>query len=102
MIIGFLLYKVVYIDGYLELNSLVNILQRIIRQDNEDLKPGIYRALAKAKKVNTTSMDDEKVDELVRKTLKEFSRIGWADLDGDDFDLLPLFFSDFLKYTVII
>ena len=90
VIVGFMLYKIMFIDGYVELNSLV-ALQKMIRQDYEDIKPGIYRALAKAKKVNTTEMDDQKVDDVVEKALREFSRIGWIEWDGHVFDILPSF-----------
>lgn len=90
VIVGFLLYKIVFIDGYLELNSL-NALQKAIRQDYEDIKPGIYRALAKAKKPNTTELDDNKVSEIVEKALREFSRIGWIELIDQNFEILPAF-----------
>jgi len=90
VIVGFILYKIVFIDHYIELNS-VAALQKTIRQDYEDIKPGIYRALAKAKKINTTQMDDQKVDDLLEKALKEFARIGWIDLDGQMFEILPSF-----------
>lgn len=90
VIIGFLLYKIIFIDGYVELDSLTR-LQQLIRQDNEDIKPGIYRALAKAKKINTTQLDDDKVDEIILKAMREFSKIGWIELDGDRFSTLPSF-----------
>ena len=90
VIVGFMLYKIVYLDGYIELNTLP-ALQRKIRQDYEDIKPGIYRALAKAKRLNTTQMDDAKVDDVIEKALREFSRIGWIHWDGDVFDILPSF-----------
>ncbi len=50
VIIGFMLHKILYIDGMIEVNTLP-ALQRTIRQEYEDIKPGIYRALAKAKKI---------------------------------------------------
>lgn len=90
VIVGFMLYKIVFIDGYIELDSLP-ALQRMIRQDYEDIKPGIYRALAKARKVNTTEMDDQKVNDVVEKALREFSKIGWIALEGQNFDILPSF-----------
>ncbi|QEL02965.1 hypothetical protein FKG96_19775 [Olivibacter sp. LS-1] len=90
VIIGFILYKIVFIDGYIELDSLP-ALQRMIQQDYEDIKPGIYRALAKARKVNTTEMDDQKVNDVVEKALREFSKIGWIALEGQNFDILPSF-----------
>ncbi|KEO73670.1 condensin complex protein MksE [Anditalea andensis] len=90
VIVGFMLYKIVFIDGYIELDSLP-ALQRMIRQDYEDIKPSIYRALAKARKVNTTEMDDQKVNDVVEKALREFSKIGWITLEGQNFDILPSF-----------
>ena len=90
VIVGFMLYKIVYIDNYIELNTL-STLQKMIRQDYEDIKPGIYRALAKAKKIHTTQMDDEKANDMTEKALREFARIGWIHLDGDVFDILPSF-----------
>ncbi|OJU74606.1 MAG: hypothetical protein BGO09_04610 [Bacteroidetes bacterium 47-18] len=90
VIVGFMLYKIVFIDGYIELDSLP-ALQRMIRQDYEDIKPGIYRTLAKARKVNTTEMDDQKVNDVVEKALREFSKIGWITLEGQNFDILPSF-----------
>lgn len=90
VIVGFMLYKIVYVDGYLELNSLA-ALQKKIRQDYEDIKPDIYRALAKAKKVNATEMDDQKVDDVIEKALKEFSKVGWIEWDGEVFNILPSF-----------
>lgn len=90
VIVGFMLYKIVFIDGYIELDSLP-ALQRMIRQDYEDIKPGIYRALAKARKVNTTEMDDQKVNDVVEKAMREFSKIGWIVLEGQSFDILSSF-----------
>jgi chromosome condensin MukBEF MukE localization factor len=90
VIVGFMLYKIVFIDGYIELDSLP-ALQRMIRQDYEDIKPGVYWALAKARKVNTTEMDDQKVNDVVEKALREFSKIGWIALEGQNFDILPSF-----------
>ena len=90
VIIGFMLYKIVYIDQYIELDSL-SILKRMIRQDYEDLKPGLYRTLAKAKNVNTTEVDDDRLDEIVDKAMKEFAKIGWVALEEERFDVLPSF-----------
>jgi chromosome condensin MukBEF MukE localization factor len=90
VIVGFLIYKIVFLDGYLELNS-ISTLQKIVRQDYEDLKPGIYRVLAKARREKSTQMDDEKVDKLIVDALEEFHKIGWVKLDGTAFDTLPAF-----------
>ncbi|MBS0647337.1 MAG: hypothetical protein JSR97_12225 [Verrucomicrobia bacterium] len=90
VIIGFMLHKILYIDGMIEVNTLPS-LQRTIRQEYEDIKPGIYRALAKAKKIKTTEIDDQKVDDMVEKALRDFAKIGWIELDGLLFEPLPSF-----------
>ncbi len=90
IIVGFMLYKIVFIDGYLELNS-VKQLQRLIRLEYENLKPGLYRTLAKAKKINPTKMNDDSLDKVVADALKEFHKIGWIILDDDHFDTWPAF-----------
>lgn len=90
IIVGFMLYKIVFIDSYLELHS-VKQLQRLIRLEYEDLKPGLYRTLAKAKRINPTRMNDDNLDKVVSDALKEFNKIGWIKLDNDYFDTWPAF-----------
>lgn len=85
VIVAFMLYKIVFIDGYVELHS-VKQLQRLIRLEYEDLKPGLYRTLAKAKRTNPTRMNDDSLDKIVHDALREFSKIGWVALDNDYFD----------------
>jgi hypothetical protein len=88
IIIGFLIYKVIYIDQNLELSS-VRLLQETIRKDYEELKGDLYRLIAKAKKENPSQMNDKSMDDTVMKALKEFNKIGWISLDGDTFDPNP-------------
>ncbi|MGD1843060.1 MAG: hypothetical protein ACFB0B_19520 [Thermonemataceae bacterium] len=90
VIVAFMVYKIIYIDGYVDLSS-VSKLQKIIRHDYEDLKPDLYRTLAKAKKDKTTKVHDENIDKIVSDALKEFAKIGWIILDNDTFDPLPAF-----------
>lgn len=90
VIVAFMLYKIVFIDGYLELHS-VRQLQRLIRLEYEDLKPGLYRTLAKAKRTNPTRMNDDALDKIISDALREFSKIGWITLDDDTFDTWPAF-----------
>jgi len=90
VIIGFLLYKIIYIDMNIELNS-VKKLQKIIRQDYEDLKPGIYRTLAKVQRDRPNPMDDEKVDKIIIDALQEFNKIAWITLVDDHFEVLSSF-----------
>ncbi|MEQ9299648.1 MAG: hypothetical protein RIF33_13830 [Cyclobacteriaceae bacterium] len=90
VIVAFMVYKIIFIDGYIDLSS-VSKLQKVIRQDYEDLKPSLYRTLAKAKREKTTKINDESIDKVVSDALKEFSKIGWITLDDDTFDPLPAF-----------
>ncbi|MET4138434.1 hypothetical protein [Pedobacter sp. UYP1] len=90
VIIGFLLFKVIYIDGYIELNT-VSRFQRMVRLDYEELKPGIYRILAKARRDKNTQMDDERVDKIIADAMDEFRKIGWIVFEGEVFDVMPSF-----------
>ena len=74
----------------IELNS-VKKLQKIIRQDYEDLKPGIYRTLAKVQRDRPNPMDDEKVDKIIIDALQEFNKIAWITLVDDHFEVLSSF-----------
>jgi chromosome condensin MukBEF MukE localization factor len=90
IIVGFMLYKIVFIDGYIELGS-VKSLQRMLRQDYEELKPGLFRVLAKAKGINITQMNQDKLDAVVESALKAFHKIGWVELNDDAFEILDSF-----------
>lgn len=90
VIVGFLIYKLIFIDGNLELNS-VNQLKRMLRQEYEELKPGIYRVLAKVRKEKINQMDEEKVNKIIDNALSEFNKISWITLQEDHFDTLPAF-----------
>ncbi|WP_270516597.1 condensin complex protein MksE [Sanguibacteroides sp. AM78-02pH3A] len=90
IIVGLLLYKVYYNDCNIELNSLSKF-QRIIKLDYPDLKPGIIKTLAKAKKEKATQFNDEKIDACIKNAFDEFSKIKWIEMDGDSFEILPSF-----------
>jgi hypothetical protein len=90
IIVGLLLYKIYYNDCNIELNSLSKF-QRIIRLDYPDLKPGIVRTLAKAKKEKSTEFNDDKINNCIKNAFDEFSKIKWIEMDGDSFEILPSF-----------
>jgi chromosome condensin MukBEF MukE localization factor len=90
IIVGFLLYKVVFIDKNIGLSS-VRKFQETLRRDYEDLKPDLYRLLAKTKRENASQYNDQKLDDIVMETLKEFDKIGWVSLDEDELDIFPAF-----------
>lgn len=91
IIVGLLLYKVYFIDCNLELNSLKKF-QKIIRVDYPDLKPGIVRILAKAKRERATKLNDDKVDSIIRSAFDEFRKMSWISMENEDtFEMLPSF-----------
>lgn len=90
VIVGFLVYKIVYIDRNIELNS-VRKLQNMISRDYETLRPGLYKLIAKIKKEKVTEMNNEKVDFVVLDALREFDKLGWINLENDFFDINPSF-----------
>ena len=85
-----MLHKIIYIDNYIELSS-VTAFQRMIRQDYEEFKQGLFRVLAKAKGVNITQMNHDKVDTIVINALKAFDKLGWLELSEESFEVLPSF-----------
>jgi hypothetical protein len=102
LIIGFMIYKIIFIDGYVELES-IKALQKMIRQDYEELKAGLYKVLAKAKRINITQMDEEKVDDIILKALRAFEDLGWIELDEQlfyplaSFQRLPKLYGDYIN-----
>lgn len=90
VIIGFMLYKAVYIDHNIELSS-VKAFQRTLRQDYEEFKDGLFRILAKAKGANITQMNEDKMNSIVVSAMKAFEKLGWIELQEDNFEILPSF-----------
>lgn len=90
VIIGFIIYKIFFIDKQIDVVSIKG-LQKKIRIDYEDLKPGIYRLIAKSRNTNPGNLNDEAIDSTVESALKEFKKIGWVKLTDNEFDLLPAF-----------
>ena len=92
VLIGFLLYKVIFIDRNIEL-SIVREFQETLRRDYEELKPDLYRLLAKIKRENALQFNDDKFDGLVLDALQEFDKIGWLTMstNNEEFDILPAF-----------
>ncbi len=90
IIIGFILYEIIYINKEIDLNS-ISELQKKIRTDYEDIKPGIYRLIAKSKNKNPGKINDDTIDNTVKSALKEFDKIGWVTITDNNFELLPAF-----------
>ncbi|GAB4012049.1 hypothetical protein GCM10028808_27220 [Spirosoma migulaei] len=90
VVVGFLLYKVHFIDLQIDLDSVARF-QKTIREDYEELKPLIYEKLAHVTRKKPGEIDDEKVNNVISAAIKEFAKIGWIDLQDDYFDILPAF-----------
>lgn len=90
IIIGLIMYKIIYFDGNLELNSSSE-LQRKITLDYDQYKTGLLRLIAKSSDKAKLQGDDEDIDKVVEAALRQFARLGWIQLNGDHFEPLPSF-----------
>ena len=90
IIVAFLLYKVIYNDLQIELDS-VKRFQKMIREEYEDIKTLVYEKLAQVTRKKPSDMDDEKLNGIILSAMREFSRIGWILLENDYFETLPAF-----------
>ena len=90
VIIGFIIYKIIYIDKEIDLNSVQKLKEKI-RIEYEDYKPGIYRLIAKSRNITPGNLNDGAIDITIQSALEEFRKIGWIELNKDEFSLLPAF-----------
>jgi hypothetical protein len=90
VIIGFMIYKIIYIDRNFDLTS-VKGLQSAILRDYEELTGDLYRLLAKLRRTNATAFGSTKVSDIVVDALKEFKKLGWVTMEEDFFDVMPSF-----------
>lgn len=90
VIIGFLIYKIIFIDRNFDIES-VKKLQITIQTDYEELKDDLYRLLARLRRTGSTELGDNRVAEIVLDALKEFKKLGWVVLEEDFFDVMPSF-----------
>jgi len=90
VLIGFIIYKIVFIDKEIDLDSVQRLKEKI-RIDYEQYKPGLYRLIAKSKNTNPGNVNDNALDSNVQSALEEFRKIGWITMDKDEFSLLPAF-----------
>lgn len=90
VIIGFIIYKIIYIDKEIDLDSVQKLKEKI-RIEYEDYKPGIYRLIAKSRNITPGNLNDNAIDTTIQSALEEFRKIGWIELSKDDFGLLPAF-----------
>ncbi|MDV7695473.1 hypothetical protein N6B72_00950 [Chryseobacterium soli] len=90
VIIGFIIYKIIYIDKEIDLDSVQKLKEKI-RIEYEDYKPGIYRLIAKSRNITPGNLNDSAIDTTIQSALEEFRKIGWIELSKYDFGLLPAF-----------
>ncbi|WP_407268061.1 condensin complex protein MksE [Tenacibaculum maritimum] len=90
VIIGFIIYKILFIDNEVDLDSVQKLKEKI-RNDYIDYKDGIYRLIAKSRNTTPGNLNDDAIDSTVQTTLEEFKKIGWIELDKDEFNPLPAF-----------
>ncbi|MEQ3656536.1 MAG: hypothetical protein ABNH00_11785 [Dokdonia sp.] len=89
LIIGFIIYKVIFFDGNIELNSIA-LLKKKITLDYEEYEEGLLRLIAKSTDGGgKLSEDDVQIDKVVDRTLSQFKKIGWVELKGDYLETLP-------------
>lgn len=90
VIIGFIIYKIIYIDKEIDLDSVKKLKEKI-RIEYEDYKPGIYRLIAKSRNITPGNLNDNAIDTTIQSAMEEFRKIGWIELSKDEFGLLPAF-----------
>ena len=90
VIIGFIIYKIIYIDKEIDLDSVQKLKEKI-RIEYDDYKLGIYRLIAKSRNMTPGNLNDNTIDTTIQSALEEFRKIGWVVLNKDEFSLLPAF-----------
>lgn len=90
IIIGLIVYKIIYFDGNLELNS-VSELKKKITLDYEEYESGLLRLIAKSSEKGKLQTDDIEIDNVVDSALNQFVRLGWMERIEDHFEPLASF-----------
>lgn len=90
VIIGFLIYKIMFVDREFGLDSAQKLKEKI-RLECDDYKQGIYSLIAKSKNITPGNYNDDIIDKTIQSALEEFKKIGWITLEKDEFHTLPAF-----------
>lgn len=101
IIIGLIIYKIIYFDGNLDLNSVTELKQKITR-DYEEYEGGLLRLIAKSSEKAKLQADDIEIDGVVDAALSQFSRLGWMERNGDHFEFLASFHRLLYVYEDVI
>lgn len=87
VIIGLFLCKLSYID-FSEAETITDF-KRLLREEYESYKADFYRLLNRTQSNTQTVSDDMVVERRVDKAFQEFNRLGWVQLEGDYFEVMP-------------
>lgn len=90
IIIGLIVYKIIYFDGNIEVNSVQELKQKITL-DYEEYEGGLLRLIAKSSENAKLQADDVEIDSVVDSALNQFVRLGWMERSGDHFEPLASF-----------
>jgi len=63
--------------------------KRVLREDYEAYKDSFFRLLARVSGDDHIETDEEAVDKIIDSAFREFHRLGWVDLEGDRFEIMP-------------
>lgn len=91
LIIGYLLISICKIDAHIEIDT-VNDFKRILRQEYDEYKEGLYGLFANVKGEKDSEYTDEKVNNIIDNAFWEFSKLGWIDLNKEsrnEFKIMP-------------
>ena len=90
IIIGLIIYKIIFFDGNIELNSIKKLKQKITL-DYEEYEQGLVKLIAKSSDSARVNEDDIQIDKEVEGALRQFEKLGWLYRKQDHFELLASF-----------
>lgn len=90
VIIGFLIYKIIYIDRNIELESLKK-LKQLIDREYEEYKPALVRLIAKKDVKKSIKKDSLIIEKAIDRATDKFEKLGWFYKSNDKIEPLPSF-----------
>ena len=85
IIIGLIMYKILFLEGNVELVSIQK-LKETIRNDYQEFKPGLRKLIAQSTVEKDNFDDDEAIDNAIDRALKQFRKLAWLDYKKDTFE----------------
>lgn len=91
VIVGFLLYKILLLDGRVGIDSFENLMT-VIEEDYQDLHSLLYEKLGQVRNRNQPGNSGQKrLAIAIDSALSEFTKIAWFERRGDFIAPLPAF-----------